>query len=173
MAPINPTNTPRYRFKYDVSGVKHDFQVRSHASPSAIGALVDAFLVALTDALYAIVMETVEFAASGSDIFLPVTSGIEGNGYSTGAPPAVEIPNFYGFQGRSAGGRKWHLDMYGARTLGIDFRLSPGENSDVTNAVNALQDFGSNLVAIDDEVVTVYTYVNCGTNAHWQRAQRT
>jgi hypothetical protein len=79
----------------------------------------------------------------------------------------------YGFQGRSAGGRKWHLDVFGARTLGTDFRLSPGENSDVTNAVDALQAFGSNLVGIDDEQVTVYTYVNCAANAHWQRAQRT
>lgn len=172
MAPLPPEGTPRFRINYDVSGAQHSFQIRSHSSPSDVGTLVDSFLTALADALYGIVIGTVEFAADNSNIFLPVTSGIEGNVYSSGSPTVTEEPWFYGFIGRSAGGRKWHLDMFGARSLGTNYRLEAGENADVDAAIAVLQSAGSAIVGIDDLEVTVYGYANAGVNAHYQRKAR-
>jgi hypothetical protein len=172
MAPLPPNGTPRYKVNYTITSFQHSFQVRSHVSPSAIGTFLDAFLTALADALYGLIVQTVEFAADGSDIFLPVATGIEGNVYSVGSPTVTEVPHFYGFIGRSAAGRKWHLDVFGARTLGIDYRLNAGENADVDAAIAVLQGAGATLVGIDDAVVTVYGYANCGANAHFQRKVR-
>jgi len=172
MAPLPPNNTPRFKVNYVVTLDEHSFQVRSHASPSAIGALIDGFLTELADACYGIIISTVEFAADGSDIFLPVTTGIEGNVYSTGSPANDQRPWFYGFQGRSAAGKKWHLDIFGARSLGSNYRVTGGEIPEVDAAILALQSFGTNLVGIDDAEVTVYNYANAGVNAHFQRALR-
>jgi hypothetical protein len=122
--------------------------------------------------MFGLTVTTVEFAASGSSIFLPVTSGIEGNAYGSGTPIVEQVPWFYGFIGRSAAGRKWHLDLFGGVSIGINFRWSPGESGAVDNAIVALQAFGSNLLGIDGSAVTVYTYANAGSNAHYQRKQR-
>jgi hypothetical protein len=172
MAPLPPDGTPRFKFNYFVSVVPHSFQVRSHASPSAIGALVDDFMTALSPALFGLEIATVDFAADGSDIFIPVTTGIEGNTYGSGEGSVLQRPWFYGFQGRGATGRKWHLDVFGAVSLATNFRWSPGESEAVDNAVAILQTFGSSLVDIADAEVTVYTYVNAGDNAHFQRKAR-
>jgi len=171
MSPLPPNNTPRFKFNYTVNSTDHSFILRDHGSPSAVGTIVDDFLTALTDALYELTINTVEFAADGSNIFLPVTTGIENNVYSTGSAGNPGANWFYGFIGRSAGGRRWHLDIFGARTLGTDFRLVPGENGDVDNAVTELT-LATSLVGIDDLSLSIYPYVNCGDNAHWQRAVR-
>lgn len=171
MAPISPDNTPRFKFNYTQNGFVHSFQLRSHDSPSGIAAIVDGFLTALDVSITTLVITTVEFAAAASDIFLPVVSGLEGDSYGSGFNVNPIANWFYGFQGRSAGGRKWHLDIYGATTLGTDFRLLPGENLDVDAGVTALQG-SSGIVGIDDTDVSFYSYVNCGVNAHWQRAVR-
>lgn len=172
MAPLPADSTPRYKVNYNVTLDNHSFQVRSHASPGAIGVLIDAFLTALADALYGITIISVEFAADGSNVFLPVTTGIEANVYSSGSPANDQRPWFYGFQGRGAGGKKWHLDMFGARSLGSNYLVTTGEIPEVDDAIVALQSFGSDLVAIDDTAVTVYNYANAGVNAHFQRALR-
>jgi hypothetical protein len=102
-----------------------------------------------------------------------VTSGIEGNIYSSGAGAVSEAPHFYGFVGRSSGGRRWRLDVFGSRTLGDNYRLSPGENTDVDAAAAVLRDVDFGIVGIDDLPVNVYTYTNVGANAYWQRELRT
>lgn len=172
MAPVDPSNTPRFKFNYTVNGIGHDFQIRSHSSPGAIGTLVGAFLTALDDAIFGMVIDTVEFAADGSNIFLPVVTGIEGNTYGSGEAPILAAPYFYGFVGRTAAGKRWTLKIFAAGQLGGNYRYSPGELAELDNAVDALQAFGAALVGIDDAQVTVYSYVNAGVNAYWQRELR-
>jgi len=171
MAPLPPNGTPRFKVNYTVNLTDHSFQLRHAGSPATAMAIVDSMLTALADAVYAITIGVVEFAADETDIFLPVTSGIEGNVYGEGFVGNPQANWFYGFQGRSAGGRKWHLNVFGARTLGTNFLLTPGENPDVSAAVAVLQG-ASGILGIDGAAVSVYSYVNCGDNAHWQRAVR-
>jgi len=173
MAPLPPNGTPRFRFNYTVGGLAHSFQVRSHGSPSLVGGLVDGVLTQLSDGLFDFTLDTVDFAADNSDIFIPVITGIEGETYGDGTPTDLQKPWFYGFQGRGATGRKWHLDIFGAIALGNNYIWSPGEYTVIDNAVAALQAFGSDLVDIADAQVTVYTYVNGGANSHFQRKART
>lgn len=172
MAALPPSNTPRFKFEYTVNGEGHDFTVRSHASPGAIGTEIDAFLDFLAPELYALVITSVSFAADGSNIFLPVTTGIEGNSYGSGAGVYEQKAWYVDFIGRSVAGRRWRLAVYGIRTLATDFRYIAGENLSITAAIASLNDAGSTLVAIDDAEVNVYLYANVGVNAHWQRALR-
>lgn len=172
MPPLPPSGTPRFKFGYNTAGFGHTFQIRSHGSPSAVGALVDTFLNALSDALFPFAIGTVEFAPTSSDIFLPVVTGIEGNTYGGGSPTVQEEAWYYGFQGRGATGKKWHLDIFGAISLGTNYIWQPGEYTVMDNAVAALQAFGSSLVDISDAQVSVYTYVNAGVNYHYQKKLR-
>lgn len=172
MAPLPPEGTPRFRVNYDVDGVQHSFQVRSHASPSAVAVLLDTLFTALDGALFEMTIGVMEFAADNSNIFLPVSNTFTGNTYGSGTPTIEKRPWFYGFQGRGATGRKWHLDVFGAISLGTNYRWEPGEYTIIDDAVAALQTFGADLVDIADAQVTVYTYVNAGANSYWQRRQR-
>ena len=173
MAPIAADNTPRTRFEYTVNGEQHDFQIRSNQSPTGEGSFVDTFLTALGPELYALTIGTVSHAVSGSSIFLPVTTGIEGNTYGSGAGVYEQKAWYVDFIGRSAGGRRWRLAVFGIRTLATDFRYVAGENANITAAIAALNG-GAGLIplGVDELSVTVYPYANAGVNAHWQRALR-
>lgn len=171
MAPLPVNQTPRYKVNYSVNAHAHSFQMRGSWSPVAFGGIVEGLLTSIADAIYAITISTVEFAADNSDVFLPVTTNVEGMFFGTGLAGNPESNWFYGFQGRTTGGKKWHLNIFGARTLGVDYRLLPGENVDVDAGVADLQGL-TDLVGIDALPVTVYPYVNCGNNAYWQRKVR-
>jgi hypothetical protein len=172
MAPLPANGTPRFKITYTNSGGEHTFQMRSHASPTEVATLLDTFFSALDGALYATTIGVMEFAADNSNIFIPVTQTFTGNSYGSGSVPEEHIPWFYGFIGRGATGRKWHLDVFGAISLSGDYRFNPGENTALDDAVDALQTFGADLVDIADAQVTVYDYINAGVNAYWQRKMR-
>jgi hypothetical protein len=172
MAPILPNNTARFRVSYVVGGENHTFEVRSGASPSAVGTLVDHFLSSLGAAIGAMTINGVEFAAEGSDIFNAVTTGIEGNPYGTGAVTNAVRANAYNFIGRSPGGRRVRLMVFGAVDLGSDFRFVAGENAAIDSGIEALNDAGGNILCIDGLTPIWKTYANCIVNAHWQKQLR-
>ena len=173
MAPLPEDSTARYRFDYTVNGEQHDFQVRASASPAAVGTFIGGFLTSLAPELYALTIGTVTHAISGSSVFLPVTTGIEGNTYGTGAGVTEQKAWYVDFIGRSTLGRRWRLAVFGIRTLAGDFRYVPGENATIGFAITALDAAGTGeLLAIDGGDVNVYPYANAGVNAHWQRALR-
>jgi|SRR5215217_645273 len=173
MAPLPEDSTARYRFDYTVNGEPHDFQIRASASPAAVGILAGDLLTTMAPELYALNVVSVSHAASGSGIFLPVTTGIEGNTYGTGTGAYEQKAWYVDFIGRSTAGRRWRLALFGIRTLAGDFRYLPGENATITSAIAVLNAAGvGELLAIDGADVVVYPYANAGVNAHWQRALR-
>lgn len=173
MAALPPNNTERYRINYTVGGKSHDFQVRTDTvSPSALGASVDFFLDALSPSLNAITIDTVEYAASGSNIFNIVASGIEGNTYGSGAGTGSAIPNEINFIGRSTGGKRVRLMVFGNKSDALNYRFAPGENAAVDAAIAVLQATPATFLAIDNVKPVWYNYANAGVNAHWQKAVR-
>lgn len=172
MAPLSPDNTIRYRVDYTVNGEDHDFQIRSAGSPSAIDSLVDAFLTAVSGSFYQITVSGFNVAVAGSSIFLPVSGSIIGNTYGSGAGVYEQKAWYADYIGRSAGGRRWRLALYGSRTLGTDFYFAAGENADHTAGIAVLNGASPLVHGIDGQAVSVYPYVNAGVNSHWQRALR-
>jgi hypothetical protein len=174
LTPLPADNTDRYKVNYTAVGFNHDFQVRTDASASAggLGSVVGAFLTALAPQLYPVLVQTVEFAVAGSGVFNPVTTGIEGVTYGTGSPAPLLAPQFIGFQGRTSGGRKVRLSVFGIRPEENDYRFDPGDNSDIDAAINVLQGASHYFLGIDGVVPLWYDYSNTGFNAYWQRKLR-
>lgn len=172
MAPLPPNNTARYKVFYTVSGHQHVMDIRSLASPASFGADVGGLLGTLSPMTYAITIDQVQFAASGSNVFNPVTSGIEGNVYGSGSGTVGETPYYINFVGRSTGGRRVRLAVFGQKALGGDYRYIAGENANIDAAVAVLQDPANSFKAIDGLKPIWKNYANAGVNAHWQKAVR-
>lgn len=167
MAPLLPSNTPRFRFHYANGANQHTLQVRSHESPASIGARVHDFLTALGVAITEITMDFVDFAPAGSDIFNPVTTGIEGNSYGLGVPAVTQQVAAINFIGRTPGGRRVRYAVFGAASVATNYRFSAGENSLVDAAIAVLVASGSQLRGIDDLTPVWKTYANVKPFDHW------
>jgi len=172
MAPLPPSNTPRFKVLYTQLSVQHELQIRSHESPSVIGTIVNALFFTLDSAIAELSIDEVQFAADGSDIFNAVTSGIEGNTYGISGHPASDAATFWSLIGRSSGGRRVRLFFYGMGGMGGDYRYAAGENATADALVAAINDWPTEVVAIDDVPPVWKTYVNAGVNAHLQRSLR-
>jgi len=172
MAALPENNTPRFRINYTVGSNQHSFLLRSAASPAFIGGFVDDLLTALASAIYGMVIDNVEFSASGSTVFNPVTTGIEGNPYGAGVSVGESEAFALNFIGRSTGGRRVRIMIFSPTTLGADYRFVAGEGGSIDAAVAVLQSSGGLLQAIDGLTPIWKTYVNALVNTHWQKALR-
>jgi len=174
LAPLDPNNTARFFLDYSCSGKDHTAIVRfsGATSPSDFGSTMNALLNTIASHLYQITILGGPFSAKGSDVALPVTSGVEGNTYgSTDAIPQV-IPYYLRFQGRSAGGRRCSFELYTTKFSDANFRVTSGESSDVGDAVDILNGEPSLFCGIDGESVTWYPYVNIKASSYWTRQIR-
>lgn len=172
MAPISPDNTPRFRVKYTNIGTQHTMDIRSTSSPSSLGTQVDAFLTALSPKMRATVIDEVLFASSGSSVFNTVTSGIEGNTYGSGAGVLANVTQYADFVGRSSGGRRVRLAVFGIPDTSTDFRYLAGEDADIDATIAVLNGAGNTFLAIDNLPPVWKSYANAGQNAYWQRQLR-
>jgi len=175
MTALNPNNTLRYRVFYTVLGVQHDFQVRALASvsPATLGTNLNTLLTDLSPVLYAWTLDTVQFAPAGSNVFNTVTTGLEGNVYGSGTAAGLLKPQFLAFQGRSSGGHKVRLSIYGVKVEENDYRFNSGDSVDIGAAIIDLNTAVNCYLAIDGVKPLWYSYANTGFNAYWQRKQRT
>lgn len=172
MAPLAPSNTPRFRVHYTNAGVQHAFQMRSSSSPAAVGAAANAFLTALNVSLYLITIDFVDWAPSGSDIFNPVVTGIEGNTYGAGVPPEVNKAVAINFVGRTSGGRRVRVAVFGATGFALNYRASAGEVPSVDAAISVLQASTNEFRGIDNIGPIWKTYANFKSWDHWVKELR-
>jgi len=147
-------------------------ELRSLLSPGALGVIVNDLFSALSPKLNTLTLDVVEFAASGSNIFNPVSTGVEGNSYGSGTSGPTSVPAYYNFIGRSSGGRRIRMAVFGATVAGGDFRFQAGEDADITAARDVLAAAGAGLMCIDGLTPLWKSYINAGSNAYWQRAVR-
>jgi hypothetical protein len=172
MAPLAPSNTARFRFHYSAVTLQHTFQIRSGASPAAVGTFVGALHTALGNTLFLHTITSVDWAPAGSDIFNPVVTGIEGTSYGSGAGSDFNEPWALTFVGRTAGGRRARISLFGFTTLSGNYRVAPGEMANVDAAIAVLQGAGSNCLGIDGLVPVWRTYANVSVNDHWVKEGR-
>lgn len=172
MAPLPPSNTPRFRIHYGGGGEEHTFQMRSNQSPASIGIAANAFLSALSPAIFSIVIQFVEFAPAGSDIFNPVVTGIEGNLYGVGASPIANLAWAWNFIGRTTGGRRVRVAVFPAQILALNYRAEAGENAAIDAARNSLVANSLSWLGIDGIVPVWKTYANVKPFDHWVKVLR-
>lgn len=173
MAPLPSNNTSVYFVFYTSGGNSHTTQVRTDSiSPSVFGTTMDTFFQALEPNLFEMTVDTVTFRPALSTVSNPVVTGIEGNAYGSGTPITLEEPQYVDFVGRSSGGRRNRITIFGISDLGANYRISAGEFTSVDDVITLLSadpDFG---IAIDGLATIWKTYANTGQNYHWQRKQR-
>lgn len=173
MTALAPSNTPRFRAFYTTVGHQHSLQVRSPYSPAALGGFLINYFNAFGVTCAGAVLDYVDFAPAGSDIFNPVTTGIEGHVFTGGTVLSNEVAAWeYNFIGRTSGGRRVRYSRFGALFLGVDYRIVAGESSPIDAVVAALQAAGSNLLGIDGLTPVWKSYADCGVNDHWVKALR-
>lgn len=175
MAPLSPSNTPRYNLFYSVSGgLQHSMQIRAPAtvSPAAIGSFYSGLFTALSANLYAVTVDFVHWAPAGSDIFNPVTTGIEGTGFGGGVQPAVNGPLQISFVGRSPAGRRGRVFAFGWKAIDPSWRFTAGENIEVDAAVAVLVGAAGYPVGIDGSELVWKSYANVGYNDHYVKELR-
>jgi len=170
---LSPDSTIRFRVFYTNCSHQHSLQVRSGSSPAVVGSLVDSFFTALGNVISATVIDFVDFAASGSSVFNPVTTGIEGNTYAGfGGGTTVQAAQYIDYVGRTAGGRRVRWSVFGIGNLFTDFRAVSAENAQVDAGRAILAGAGAVIIGIDGLIPSWKTYANTGVNAHWQKALR-
>ncbi len=172
MAPLSPDNTARFKVFYTNLSHQHTLQIRSAGSPSAIGTLVDDIFTAVTGAIAASVIDGVDWAPSGSDIFNPVTTGIEGNTYGISGHPASDVATFWSWVGRTSGARRVRVYLFGVGGMGGDYRYGASESATLDDVHDILVAAGSLVLGIDGLTPVWKNYANAGVNARWQRALR-
>lgn len=183
LAPLSPSNTPRYWVDYEANGVQHTMQFRypggALSGPPDTGFLngITLFLSELLTLLPSdFTIVGARYAPAGSDVTLPTTAP-SSPGTGGGTPAAAEVPAYLTFVGRTSAGRKVKVQVYGvsaspASEGGVfsDYRLTAGQSTPVDDAIAALGILGA--VGIDGESINWYTYANCGYGAYWQKKQR-
>lgn len=172
MAPLPPNSTARFKVFYTNIAQQHVMDIRSADSPVAFGLNVDDLLNALSGMLLATVIDEVQFAASGSNVFNAVTTGIEGLTYGTGAGTPNLRAAYVNFVGRSSGGRRVRLAVFGVNNVTDDYRFISGESAFIDNALLALNATANHFICIDGLAPIWKNYANSGFNAYWQRAVR-
>lgn len=174
MAPLPPNSTERYKVFYTVGGIQHTQQIRTDGiSPSALGASLTAYYTALGGTIYDTVIDQVQFAASGSNVFNAVSTGVEGDHFGSGEHSVPgENAYYYDFIGRSTGGRRTRFAQFGAKALGEDYRFASDEDDALDAALVFIDATPGTWLAIDGIAPVWKSYINAGVNAYWQRQIR-
>ena len=172
MAPLAPNSTPRFRAHYTTLGKQHTVQFRSALSPASFGSLVAAYLGAFNTTCADITLDFVDWAPTGSDIFNPVTTGVEGTTFTGGTGVPSDAAVAYVFSGRTSGGRRVRLAQFGALFVTTDYRIAAGEASDIDAVIAILVGAGSDIIGIDGLTPVWHTDATVKPNDHWVKVLR-
>ena len=174
MAALPHNNTAIYYFDYTESGREHTAEMRfdGGVSPAAAGAQFTGMLIDCLTLLRAMTLLTVRHQVSGSNVAFPVVTGYEGTTYGSGAGTVDNAPQYMDFVGRSSGGRRVRLAIFGYKGPISTWRLTSAESAPINTAVARLNAAAGMFLAIDGIKPLWYPYVNVGYNAYWQRKVR-
>lgn len=174
MAPLPVESTQRFVVNYESGSNSHSMQIRTANSvtPAEVGVALDAFLDAIAPNIYAMVITDAVQYDQGNTVSFPVTIGIEGQSYGTGIPSVLNEAAYIDFVGRTTGGRRVRLTVFGPTDLGGNYRINEGEFASVAAALAVLEGNPGIFVGIDGLDPFWKRYANTGFNSYWEREQR-
>jgi hypothetical protein len=181
--------TSRFRVGYRSAGRQHSLKIRCGTLdlPTAVTGFAPA-LVGFLNALTGLrsptwLLESVNFALAGTDVYLPVGltsfTGIAAGVTTAPIDDKGFAPHFLSFGGRTYTGNNMRFALYGVAVdpsaspgnNSNDYRISRGESPEVNNAINEIFGYAA-LSGADGQPVVPYDYANVGVNAYWQRKIR-
>jgi hypothetical protein len=175
MAPLPHNNTDIVYVDYQQGNQEHTFEVRvdTLGEIEAIETVIGAFLTAVGNLVGLATILSVRGQASGSNISFPFPiSSLVGTTFGSGAVNNETVPFYINFVGRSTGGRRVSLALFGRAGSLSDYRLTNSEETEIGAALTILNGSPGTFLAIDGLQPLWYPYANVGVNAYWQREQR-
>lgn len=172
LTPLPADNTKRYKMVYNVASKQHSFIIRAAdavTDADAGAALTDAFAALSTLLSSATNWLRLEVALSGSNVFNNTFEFAASVGTGSGINP-IDEPRAFCFAGRTSGGRKTKLFLYGITSV----LVTPGsyEQQPITQA--NLADFHDLMQAATDLYLGIdgikpdwYDRVTIKPNDHW------
>jgi len=176
VAPLPQNNTARFFLDYSDSQNEHTLMARigPSADVSDVMTVIHNFLTALDPDLFVFTVLGARFSAASSTISTPVSwSGDAAYGADT--MNLNRRPIELRFQGRSVGGRRMSISVYGSKyTIPDNFRLPNDFDADLSAAMLVLESAyaAENIVAIDGLEVIPYDYVSFNFNSYWEQESR-
>lgn len=174
--------TARYKVNYQANNGQHSFMLRVPSAENLDGPFigrVNDFLASLAISGQLVTDWSVLGALAADnlvDVFLPATPPVFGNNAGTTGPANSLRPNFMSFVGRSTGGSRVTLKVFGWGVSAqsgagtANYRVTGQEAAWVNTTIAALNAIGA--VGIDGLPVLWYPYVNYGVHAGYQRKLR-
>lgn len=176
MAPVAPSNTPRFWLDYNDGANDHSqmWRCADESQFAALMVIVDGFWTDLTSSLYEITVLGARVADQGSDVSNPI-AWTGASTYGSGAITPVSRPVELRFEGRDTLGRRVSWSVYGWKGgVAGNFRFSLGEFASLDNAVAALNggvDDGI-VVTIQGQLPIIKNYINIQNNSYWETKAR-
>lgn len=175
MAPLPFNNTNVLFVDYNTQGEDHTLLCRFDADDTGADAMtaVDGFLDAISGAIGLTSILGARVQLLGTDVSFDVT-WTGATAYGDGIGDHYQSAQFYDWVGRSPGGRRARVAVFGAQNLqnGDDYRSNLGEDAALDAGITFLQSQGSAFLAIDGQVPIWKNYVNMGVNAYWRNKIR-
>ncbi len=175
LTPLPEDNTERWWIIYTNNGTTHRMMARTLVGLTAASMSTNfqSIFAALTGTLNATTIVGMEKASKGSGVRNPQTySGTTTFGSGTeldtdGRARALS------FVGRSAGGRKSRLFLFGVKAIPEgDYRVDTTESAGVASAVIALNLPAGSFLSIDELKPIWKAYANIGYSDHWIKEYR-
>lgn len=185
MADYAPNFTARYRLKYSVAGKSHKALIRLPDTPdySVIQATGISVFNSLFTALNSLIWS--DFSVIGaegcmkdSSIFVPVSAPTYTGSVATTGRPSSAAALSVSFMGRTTGGLRWTMFLYGLNlnpqsvTPSQDFRVAASESTAIAAGIAALTARVADVCGNDGNQVVFYPYVNVKYNDYWVKRVR-
>lgn len=176
MAPLPDNNTKTYFLDYEGPMGAHTIQMRTTDATADNNAVTVLSQLAtfLAEQMYSTVTFTgVRVRQRNQNFSLPVSGWESITGELPGTLAQENYPKFVSFIGRSNGGRRVSIQVYGTNLLvTTDYRLSVVEVPWVSTILSFLEPLTGSFLGIDGGQVTWKGYANMGYNAYFQRKRR-
>lgn len=174
MAPLPPNNTVRYFYDYVQGSTTHTMMVRgtTGSTEATVDQAVEDLLGIIGGLFVSSTITAARIAAQGSNLTFPFASARIGDFFGTGAGNPITDARQITFVGRSPGGRRARVQLFGLANSINDYRVTPAETALIGTAVDALNNFGTDFAAIDGLTATWLPYANQSLNDYWVRQAR-
>lgn len=175
MAPLPFNNTSVLFVDYATQGFPHQVQCRFD-SPSTVDdamASVDEWFAAIANAIGETTITSARWLENGGSVTTDVV-WIGSPAYGDGTGDPFESAQYYDWIGRSPGGRRVRVAVFGAQNLqnGGDYRSQLGEDVALDAGLAVLQAAEGTFLAIDGTQPIWKNYTNMGVNAYWRNKIR-
>lgn len=175
MAPLNPNNTERWFLDYTTCGEEHTLLMRAGLPITAADATaaLDTFLDAFGTTIQQLTVNGLRRSLAGQNISLP-QPWTGAATYGSGVGGHAVTAQYVDFVGRSTGGRRVRVAVFGYTTpvTNNDYRITEAEQAAIGEVLDFLNSTEGVFVAIDGNGVLWQQYANTGFNAYWQREIR-